>query len=194
VLEPVDPVGNSKRTKESRKVNTTVTQIKSGTYTLDPIHSSFGFAVKQSSVSTFKGHFENVDATLEDGVLTGVAQVESVKTAVAQLKEHLLGPDFFNAAESPTISFRSTEITLGADDSAEVHGDLTMRGVTNPVTARGIYGTAKNMRGSEVLGFDLEATVDRRDYGLSWQASLPSGGDALGWDVTLEVHLALVGE
>jgi polyisoprenoid-binding protein YceI len=175
-------------------VNTTVTQVESGTYTLDPIHSSFGFAVKQSGVSTFKGHFENVDATLEDGVLTGVAQVESVKTAVAQLKEHLLSPDFFNAAESPTISFRSTEITLGGDGSAEVHGDLTMRGVTKPVTARGTYGTAKNMRGGEVLGFDLEATVDRRDYGLNWQASLPSGGDALGWDVTLEIHLALVGE
>jgi polyisoprenoid-binding protein YceI len=175
-------------------VNTTVTQLENGTYTLDPVHSNFGFAVKQSGVSTFKGHFEDVQATLEDGVLTGVAQVESVKTAVAQLKEHLLSPDFFNAAESPTVSFRSTEITLGADGSAEVHGDLTMRGVTKPVTASGTYGTAKNLRGAEVVGLDLETTVDRRDYGLNWQAPLPSGGDALGWEVILEVHLALVAE
>ena len=173
-------------------MNTTVTQVENGTYTLDPIHSNFGFAVKQSGVSTFKGHFEDVEATLEDGVLTGVAQVESVKTAVAQLKEHLLGPEFFNAAESPTIRFRSNEISVGADGSAEVHGDLTMRGVTKPVTARGTYASGQNMRGGEVVGFDLEATVDRRDYGLSWQTPLPSGGDALGWDVTLEVHLALV--
>jgi polyisoprenoid-binding protein YceI len=175
-------------------VNTTVTQVESGTYTLDPIHSNFGFAVKQSGVSTFKGHFEDVEATLEDGVLTGVAQVESVKTALAQMKEQLLGPEFFNAAESPTIRFRSTYITLGGDGSAEVQGNLTMRGVTKPVTARGTYGTGQNMRGGEVVGFDLEATVDRRDYGLNWQAPLPNGGDALGWDVTLEVHLALVAQ
>jgi polyisoprenoid-binding protein YceI len=175
-------------------MNTTVTQLHTGTYTLDPIHSSFGFAVKQSGVSTFKGHFEQVDASLEDGVLTGVAQVESVKTALPQLREQLLAPDFFNASESPTISFRSTDIALGGDGSAEVQGDLTIRGVTKRVTARGTYGTAQNMRGAEVVGFDLEATVDRRDYGLNWQASLPSGGDALAWDVTLEAHLALVAE
>lgn len=136
-------------------MNTTVARVETGIYQLDPIHSSFGFAVKQNGVSTFKGHFENVDATLDDGVLTGVAQVESVKTALPQLKEHLLSSDFFNAAESPTISFRSTAIALGGGGSAEVHGDLTMRGVTNAVTARGTYGLAENMRGAAVVGFDL---------------------------------------
>jgi polyisoprenoid-binding protein YceI len=175
-------------------VNITVTEVDTGTYTLDPIHSSVGFAVRQNGVSTFKGDFEQVDARLEDGVLAGIVQVESVKTAIPQLKEHLLAPDFFNAAESPTISFRSTDITLGGDGSAEVHGDLTMRGVTKAVTARGTYGAAKNMRGAEVVGFDLHATVDRRDYGLNWQAPLPTGGDALAWDVTLEVHLSLVAQ
>jgi polyisoprenoid-binding protein YceI len=175
-------------------VNTTVARVETGTYRLDPIHSSFGFAVKQNGVSTFKGHFENVDATLDDGVLTGVAQVESVKTALPQLKEHLLAPEFFNAAESPTISFRSTAIALNGDGSAEVRGELTIRGVTKAVTARGTYGLGKNMRDVEVLGFDLEARVDRRDYGLNWQSPLPSGGDALAWDVTLEAHLALVAE
>lgn len=162
-----------------------------GTYRMDPIHSSIGFALKRNVVATFRGQFEQVDATLEDGVLTGTAQVDSIKTAIPQLKEHLLSPEFFNAAETPTVTFRSTDMRLGEDGSAEVDGDLTIRGVTESVTARGTYGTAVGLNGSEVVGLDLEATVDRRDFGLDWQAPLPGGGDALGWDVTLEVQLEL---
>ena len=72
---------------------------------MDPIHSSIGFALKRNGVATFRGQFEQVDATLEDGVLTGTAQVDSIKTAIPQLKEHLLSPEFFNAAETPTVTF-----------------------------------------------------------------------------------------
>jgi polyisoprenoid-binding protein YceI len=169
----------------------TLQQVPAGTYALDPVHSSFGFAVKHNGISTFRGQFEQVDASLEDGVLTGVARVDSVKTAIPQLKEHLLAEDFFNASQSPTITFRSSDIRLGEDGSAEVDGELTIRGVTNPITATGSYGSATGLNGSEVVGFDLEAAVDRRDYGLNWQAPLPSGGDAVAWDVTLQVHLEL---
>jgi polyisoprenoid-binding protein YceI len=165
--------------------------IPAGSYQLDPVHSSLGFAVKHNGISTFRGQFEQVDASLEDGVLTGTAQVDSVKTVIPQLREHLLSPDFFNATETPTITFRSTEMRLGEDGSAEVDGQLTMRGVTQLVTAKGTYGSATGLNGSQVVGFDLEATVDRRDYGLNWQAPLPSGGDAVAWDVTLQVHLEL---
>jgi polyisoprenoid-binding protein YceI len=169
----------------------TLHQVPAGTYGLDPVHSSFGFAVKHNGVSMFRGHFEQVDASLQEGVLTGAAHVDSVKTAIPQLKDHLLSPEFFNAAETPTIRFRSTEIRLGEDASAEVDGELSIRGVTKPITAQGTYGAGAGMSGSEVVGFDLEATVDRRDYGLNWQAPLPSGGDALAWDVTLQIHLEL---
>jgi len=162
-----------------------------GTYQVDPVHSSLGFAVKHNGISTFRGQFEQVDAALEDGVLTGTAQVDSVKTVIPQLRDHLLSPDFFNAAETPTITFRSTDMRLGEDGRAEVDGELTMRGVTQPVTAKGSYGSATGLNGTQVVGFDLEATVDRRDYGLNWQAPLPSGGDAVAWDVTLQVHLEL---
>lgn len=165
--------------------------IPAGTYQLDPVHSSLGFAVKHNGISTFRGQFEQVDAALEDGVLTGTAQVDSVKTVIPQLREHLLSPDFFNATETPTITFRSTDMRLGEDGSAEVDGELTIRGVTQPVTAKGTYGSATGLNGSQVVGFDLEATVDRREYGLNWQAPLPSGGDAVAWDVTLQVHLEL---
>jgi polyisoprenoid-binding protein YceI len=166
--------------------------IPAGTYQLDPVHSSLGFAVKHNGISTFRAQFERVDAALEDGVLTGTAQVDSVKTVIPQLREHLLSPDFFNATDTPTITFRSTDMRLGEDGSAEVDGELTVRGVTHLVTAKGTYGSATGLNGSRVVGFDLEATLDRRDYGLNWQAPLPSGGDAVAWDVTLQVHVELV--
>jgi len=169
----------------------TLQQVPAGTYTVDPVHSSFGFAVKHNGISTFRGSFEQVDAKLEDGVLEGSAEVASVKTAIPPLKEHLLSEEFFNAAAAPTITFRSSDIRLGEDGSAEVDGELTIRGLTRAVTGRGSYGTATGLNGSEVVGFDLELTVDRRDYAINWQAPLPSGGDAVAWNVTIQAHLEL---
>ena len=170
---------------------TTLQQVPAGTYSLDPVHSTFGFAVKHNGISLFRGQFEDVDAKLENGVLVGTAQVESVKTAIPDLRAHLLSPEFFNAAETPTITFRSTEIRISEDGNAEVDGELTIRGVTKPVTAKGSFGTGLGLSGAEVVGFDLGTTIDRREFGLNWQAPLPSGGDAVAWDVTLQVHLEL---
>lgn len=171
----------------------TIQQVPAGTYNLDPVHSTFGFAIKHNGVSTFRGQFEQVDAKLEDGVLTGTAQVESVKTAIPDLKGHLLSPDFFNAEQTPTVTFRSTDIRIadGGEGEVEVDGELTIRGITKPVTATGTIAYGTGISGAEVVGFDLEAKIDRREYGLNWQAELPKGGEVLGWDVVLEVHLEL---
>jgi polyisoprenoid-binding protein YceI len=171
---------------------TTIQQVPSGTYTVDPVHSTFGFGVKHNGISTFRGQFEQVDAKLEDGVLVGTAQVDSVKTAIPDLKGHLLSPDFFNAAETPTVEFRSTDIRLGDNGSAEVNGELAIRGIAKPVTAKGTFASGSNLGGLNVVGFDLEATIDRREYGLNWQAELPKGGEVLGWDVSLHIHLELI--
>jgi polyisoprenoid-binding protein YceI len=171
---------------------TTIEQgVPTGTYVADPVHSSFGFAVKHNGVSLFKGHFEDVEAKLQDGVLEGSAKVDSVATPIADLKSHLLAADFFDAASNPTIGFRSSEIRVAEDGSAEIDGELTIRGKTHPVTARGRYAQGVGLQGKDVVGFDIEAQIDRRDYGLSWQAPLPNGGDALAWDVRLDVHLEL---
>ncbi len=169
----------------------TLQQVPAGTYSLDPVHSSFGFAVKHNGVSTFRGQFEQVHAKLEDGVLIGSAQVESIKTAIPDLKAHLLSPEFFNAGETPTISFRSTDIRIGEDGSAEVDGDLWIRGVPKRIIATGSFAAGVGLNGADIVGFDLEATIDRRAYGLDWQAPLPSGADVLAWDVTLQIHLEL---
>jgi polyisoprenoid-binding protein YceI len=171
---------------------TTTTQIPAGTYNLDPVHSTFGFAVTHNGVSKFRGHFEKADAQLSDGVLTGTAQVDSVVTAIPDLKAHLLSPDFFDAEQTPTITFQSRDIRPGDDGSVEIDGELTIRGVTKAVTARGTFASGSNLGGSEVVGLDLEAKIDRREYGLNWQAELPKGGEVLGWDVTLQIHLELI--
>lgn len=171
---------------------TTIQRVPTGTYVLDPVHSTFGFAVKHNGISTFRGQFEQVDANLQDGVLVGTAHVDSVKTAIPDLKAHLLSPEFFNAEETPTVEFRSTDIRVAEDGTAEVDGELTIRGVTKPVTAKGTFGSGSNLLGSDAVGFDLETTIDRREYGLNWQAELPKGGEVLAWDVTLEIHLELI--
>jgi polyisoprenoid-binding protein YceI len=171
---------------------TTIQQLPAGVYTLDPVHSTFGFAIKHNGVSTFRGQFEQVEARLEDGALVGEVQVDSVKTAIPQLKEHLLSPEFFNAAQTPTIDFRSTDIRVAQDGTVELDGDLTIRGITRSVTAKGRFATGGNLSGADVVGFELEAKLDRRDYGLNWQAQLPKGGDVLAWDVTLQIQLELV--
>lgn len=173
-------------------MSTTVQQAPTGTYDLDPVHSTFGFVITHNGVSKFRGQFEQVEARLADGELLGTARVESVRTPIPQLKAHLLSPEFFDAAEAPTITFRSTDIALAQDGSVEAAGELTIRGVTKPVTATGTLATGQNMSGADVVGLDLEATIDRRYYGLDWQAQLPGGGEVLGWEVTLEVHLELV--
>jgi polyisoprenoid-binding protein YceI len=170
----------------------TTQQVPAGTYNVDPVHSTFGFAIKHNGISTFRGQFEQVDAKLQDGVLVGTARVDSIKTAIADLKGHLLSADFFNAAETPTVEFRSTDIRIADDGVAEVDGELTIRGVTQAITASGSVAEGVNLGGAEVLGFDLQASVDRREFGLAWQAQLPNGRDVLDWDVTLEVHLELI--
>jgi polyisoprenoid-binding protein YceI len=163
--------------------------VPTGTYEIDPIHSSFGFAVGHNGVSRFRGQFESVAATLSDGVLTGSASVDSVKTPIPPLKDHLTGPEFFDAANAPTIDFRSSEIRVGEDGNAQIDGELTIRGVTKPVSATGRIVEGLGLTGAEVVGVDLHAKIDRRDYGLNWQAPLPNGKNALDWDVTLDVQL-----
>ncbi|HUH81467.1 MAG TPA: YceI family protein [Solirubrobacteraceae bacterium] len=170
---------------------TTLQQVPTGTYTVDPVHSTFGFAVRHNGISLFRGQFEKVDATLQDGVLRGTAHVDSIKTPIVDLKGHLLSPEFFDVEHTPTIDFVSKEIRVGDDGSVEVDGELTIRGVTHPVTAKGSFASGVGLSGTDVVGFDLETRIDRRDYGLNWQAPLPSGGDALAWDVSIEAHLEL---
>jgi len=172
-------------------MSTTIQQVPTGTYGLDKVHSSIAFGVKYN-VGTFRTTFEDVDATLVDGALTGTAQVGSIKIDEPQFKGHVLAEDFFNADATPTIEFRSTEIRPAADGSVEVDGELTIRGVTKPVTATGTYTSGGDPWGNNRVGIQIEATVDRREFGLNWQNPLPDGSPSLAYDVTITVDLQLV--
>ena len=165
-----------------------------GTFNADPVHSSFGFAVKYQNVSMFRGTLGEVAATLTDGKLKGTAQVESISIRTPeQFRAHVLSADFFDVENHPTVSFVSDDVDLAEDGTAEVAGELTIRGVTQPVTATGTWqAPSQDAFGSTRAHLHLEAVVDRTQFGLTWNMPLPSGGNALGDDVTLTVDVALV--
>jgi polyisoprenoid-binding protein YceI len=168
------------------------TAVPAGTWTADKIHSTIGFEVEHM-VSTFRGRFEEYDAQLVDGRLVGTVSVPSVKVYDENLEAHLQSPEFFDAQLHPELRFESRELTVDDEDSATLGGDLTIKGITKPVRARGRYVHVEaDMGGGERIGLQLEATVDRREFDLNWNAPLPKGGFVLGNDVTLVVALELV--
>jgi polyisoprenoid-binding protein YceI len=173
-------------------MSTTIQQVPTGTYGLDPIHSTIGFGVRYNKLATFRSTFEKVDAQLADGVLTGTADASSVVIDEPNFKGHLLTGDFFDVERTPTITFRSTDVRPAEDGSVEVDGELTIRGVTKSVTATGTYATGGDAFGNERVAFELQTTVDRREFGIVWQNQLPDGSDALAHDVTISVDLQLV--
>jgi polyisoprenoid-binding protein YceI len=171
--------------------------IPTGTWQSDPAHSSAGFSVKHV-VGTFKGHFDEFEATLSDlageAKLTGRSPVSSIQIKDGNIRTHLLSPEFFDAERHPELSFDSSGIST-EDGQLVVEGELTMKGITRRVVARGdLSGPAPGPGDTEKLGLDLEATVDRHDYDMNWQMDLPGGGKTLGDEVTLTVHLELTKE
>jgi polyisoprenoid-binding protein YceI len=175
----------------------TVQSIPTGTWKIDPVHSRVGFAVKHMVVSTFRGQFGSYDGRLaagEDGApyLEGWVDADSIEARDDNLAAHLASPEFFDTERHPRIGFSSTAVRVGEGGALEVDGELTIKGHTGPLQARGhLSGPHVDIAGKEKVGVELRATIDRRDFDLRWNAPLPSGGFALDDDVTLEVSLEL---
>jgi len=172
--------------------------ISAGTWSIDKTHSHVGFSVKHMVVSTFRSRFDDYDGTLtvgEDGApsLEGYVNVDSVEVKDENLAGHLKAADFFDSELYPQIRFRSTAVRVQEGGQLEVDGELTIKDHTHNVTARGtVTGPHEDIAGNEKLGVELETVVDRREYGLEWNAPLPKGGFAVDNDVKLEVGLELV--
>ncbi len=173
--------------------------VLSGSYVVDPDHSSFGFAVRHMSISTFRGAFTGVEATVEadaDGAVhvAGTAPVEGLSVrSPLDLRTHLLSEDFFDAARHPEIAFVSEPSRPAADGTIVMPGRLTIRNVTRDVVARGTWtAPVEDPFGGVRAALELEVVVDRRDFGMTWNMPLPRGGDALGVDVAISAHLELV--
>ena len=180
-------------------MSTIAAQSFSGVLHAQPAPSTFAFAVRHSGVFWFRGSLSDVAATLHaDGdalVLEGTAGVDSISVvAPAAMRASVLGPAFFDAERHPRIAFRSTQVRLLEDGRAEVEGELTIRGITRPVAAFGHYAAPRMSGFGEVAGLQLHTSFDRREFGFDWQMELPGGGDAVGWDVEVDIDLLLMPE
>jgi polyisoprenoid-binding protein YceI len=177
-------------------MTTVAAQPFTGTFLALAEPSTFAFAVRHSGVFWYRGSLSDVAATLRaDGdalELEGSARVDSISVVQpAAMRASVLGPEFFDADRHPELIFRSTAIRLADDGRAEVDGELTMRGVTRPVTASGHYAAPRQSAFGEIAGLQLQTSIDRREFGFEWQAELPGGGVAVSWDVVVDIDLLL---
>ena len=175
-------------------IETTQPFAPAGTWTADPVHSNVSFEVGYAGVNTFRGGFRDFSATLSGDSLAGSAKVASVDVKDEQLNGHLQTPDFFDAERYPEITFRATELSRNEDDTVTGKGELTIKGITRPITLRGSIAPAPatDPFGRERLGLKLESEIDRTDYGVNWNAPNQSGGDYLANGVKLITELAFV--
>lgn len=176
-----------------------LTQPLTGTFVADKVHSSFSFSVRHMKVSTFTATFDDVDVTVtagEDGVqLAGLATAESISIKFPpEFREHVLyGADLLDAKNHPVITFSATDVRISGDGTAEINGELNIKGITKPFSATGTFAEpVEDPWGGTIVAVDFSASIDRRDWDLTWQAPLPKGGDVLGWEVTLAAHAELI--
>lgn len=173
-------------------------QVPAGTYKVDPVHSTIHFAVVHNGVSTFRSGFRDYEAKLEGGEkprLEGTVEVASVDISEEMLKGHLLSPEFFDAERYPRLKFSSTGFEVAEDGALKLRGELEIRGTVHEVEASGKFGQlGTDLGGNARVGFSLATSVDRRSFGLDWQAELPSGGEVLDYTVDIAVELELVAE
>ncbi len=172
------------------------TAIPAGTWASDKVHSTFDFSARHLVVATFHGSLPDFEATLvsnEDGTarLDAAARVAAVRTADENLTGHLLSPDFFDAERYPEVTFTASDITREGDHVV-LRGQLTLKGVTKDLTLHGeIVGPAVGFEDHELLGLTLEGSIDRTEFGMAWNANLPTGGLVLGNEVKLVANLEL---
>ena len=177
-------------------MNSTLTIAPAGTWNLDPVHSRVDFEVSYLA-GTFKGHFNEIAAELavdgEQAALEGRAKVASVDVNEENLSAHLQGPDFFDAERYPELRFAAQEIRLAGDGEVAVEGELTIRGISNPVTVTGtVSAPIADPYGNERIGLNLSTKIDRTDFGVDWNNPLPSGEPSLANEVTILAELQFV--
>ena len=174
----------------------TSTRLPVGTWNVDTAHSHVGFALDYMG-GVFRGSFSPVDGRLdvdEEGraKLEGSARAEAVKVQDESLNAHLLSPEFFDAPRTPVLAFASDDVRRSGDE-VELYGELTIKGITQPVELRGsITEPVVDAYGRERFGLKLEGAVDRTTFGLDWNIPLPSGEPALSTEVRLVAELFLI--
>lgn len=171
-----------------------------GEYAIDPVHSRIGFSVRHAMVTNVHGKFEKVQGTISihasdvtKSIVEVTADTASITTGTADRDTHLRSADFFDAEKYPTITFKSTQVTMVDEESLRVVGDLTMHGVTKPVElAVTLTGSGMDAYGKERVGFEATATINRKDWNLGWNVAIETGGVLVSEKVKLELDIAAV--
>jgi polyisoprenoid-binding protein YceI len=166
-------------------------------WVLDPMHSEVQFKVKHLVISTVTGSFKNFEGELETANedFTGAdisfsLDVDSVDTNQTMRDDHLKGAEFFDAAQYPKISFKSTSFTKEDDDQYKLVGDLTIKGVTKSVSLNVEHGgTAGDFYGNTKAGFEISGKINRRDFGLTWSGVTDTGSVVLGDEIKLLINV-----
>jgi polyisoprenoid-binding protein YceI len=165
---------------------------------IDPTHASADFSARHMMITTVRAGFKTVNGTINFDeanpanssveVTIDVASMSS--TGLAQRDQHLMSPDFLDAAQFPTITFKSTKVVPHGATEADITGDLTIRGVTRPVTIKAeLLGKNKTPWGSEVVGFTGTTKINREDWGLNWNQALEAGGWLVGKEVSISLDV-----
>jgi polyisoprenoid-binding protein YceI len=171
-----------------------------GTYTIDPAHTRIGFVARHAMVTKVRGAFNEFEGTAvldgtdaADSAVQVTIRTASIDTRNAQRDEHLRGNDFLAIRSYPEITFSSTAIRMIDDTTLELTGNLTIKGVTRSVTIPFSYeGAATDPFGNLRIGFEGSVTINRKDYGVSWNAALEAGGVLVSDKVTLEFEVSAV--
>lgn len=167
---------------------------------LDPTHSEITFKIRHLMVSNVSGNFGNFTVTAETededfsiAKISFAAHVNSINTGNEQRDGHLQSADFFDAAAFPAITFESTSIEKDGDNAYKLHGHLTMKDVTKPVTFNAeLGGIANDPYGNRKAGFSIEGKINRKDFGLTWNATTEAGGLLVGEDVKIAAEIQVV--
>ena len=171
------------------------------TWNIDPAHSVAEFKVKHMMISNVKGQFAKVSGTLtlDESELTNsridaLIEAASIETRDAQRDAHLKSPDFFDVEKFPTLAFKSSRISLVRDGELAVDGDLTIRGLTRKVTfnMEGPTPPAKDPWGNTRVAVSATTKINRKDFGLTWNAALETGGILVGDEVTITLDIQFV--
>jgi len=177
------------------------TATASRTFQIDKTHSEAAFQVRHL-ISKVRGRFTDFDGAIvfdeaepQRSTVTFTIQAGSIDTGVTDRDAHLRSTDFFAVEQYPAITFRSTAIAPKGNDEFEVTGDLTMRGITRQVAIPVSYlGAAVDPWGNQKIAFEGEVTLNRKDYGLTWNAALETGGFLVGDDVKVSLSVQAAGK
>ncbi len=174
-------------------------RIAAGTYKVDPSHSSVGFEVRHMGIATVRGAFRSFEGTIdtsgETPILKGEVDVDSIDTGDENRDGHLKSPEFFDTERHPSISFHTTAIDSADDDTVRLAGEITIKGTTKPIELSGTAAEGgTDPWGNERIGFEVEGVIDRREFDLKWNQTLPNGNLLVSNQVKLLVSVSAVKE